>query len=138
MGKVFDTKNSDQIKTSFDLSNNNGFIPLFTKVFLDLQNGSHPDNPIFTTPMHLTDASIPLTGLFYHSKGLLYYETYLSYGGINQLPLSEIEKRAKDLQVDYRIIDSNGREEQYDTYDFGPYIIESKELVYLVTLIDLI
>ena len=71
MSQVFNTGNCDEIKTSFDLSNNYGFIPLYTRVFLDLQGGTHPQDPIFTTPMHLTNASIPVTEPFKHYKGLL-------------------------------------------------------------------
>ena len=138
MGKVYETGDCDKIKTSFDLSNNNGFIPLFTRVFLDLQNGTQPDNPIFKTPMHLTDASIPITSPFSHSNGLLYFETYVSYQSINNLPQEEIEKRAKDLKFSYKIYDCNGGEQEFNKYDLGPYIIKSKELIYFVTLIDLI
>lgn len=137
MGKVYNTGGCDEISTSFDLSNNNGFIPLYTRVFLDLQNGTHPSDPIFTTPMHLTDASIPLTPSFKHSKGLLYYETYLSYKAINTLPQATIEARAKALQFSYRIYDCNGGSQEFNSYDFEPYFIPSKELVYFVSLIDL-
>lgn len=138
MGKIFNTGNCEEVKIGFELSNNKGFIPLFTRVFLDLQNGASPQAPIFTTPMHLTDASIPLTESFKHNKGLLYYETYLSYKSINNLAKKEIEKRAKELKFSYKIYDCKNKSEEYTEYDFGPYYIESKELLYFITLIDLV
>lgn len=138
MSKEYTTGTCEKISISFDLSENHGFIPLYTRVFLDLQNGTHPDTPIFITPMHLTDASIPLTDPFKHNKGLLYYETYLSYKAINTLPFSEIEKRAKQLEFSYKIFDCHNAEKEYTEYDFGPYFIKSKELLYFVCLIDLV
>jgi len=138
MNKVFDTGTCEKITISFDLSNNHGFIPLYTAVSLDLQNGSHPSEPIFVTPMHLTDASIPLTDAFKHNKGLLYYETYLSYKSLLDLPFKDIETRAKQLEFSYKIFDCNTVTKEFTKYDFGPYFIKSKELLSFVTLIDLI
>lgn len=138
MNKVYATGNCDQIQISFELSNNQGFIPLFTRVFLDLQNGTHPQDPIFITPRFLTDASIPTTDPFNHSKGLLYYETYLSYKSINNLTEDEIKKRAKALAFDYTIFDCNNGNQKFNKFDFGPYLVKSKEIVYFITLIDLV
>lgn len=138
MSQVFNTKNCEKIRASFELSNNNGFIPLYTRLFLDLQDGTNPHSPIFTTPMHLTDASIPITKPFTHNKGLLYFETYLSYYAIDALPEGEITNRIKDLNFSYKVYDCETAVVEFKKYDFGPYRIESKKLLYFVTLIDLV
>ena len=138
MSKDYNTQNCDEIKISFELSNNMGFIPLYTRVFLDLQNGINPQKPLFITPMHLTDASIPLTPMFTHNKGLLYFETYISYKSINTLAKEDIIKNAKKLIFKYKIENCNGESEEFTTYDLGPLDIKSKELIYFVSLIDLI
>jgi hypothetical protein len=138
MSKVYNTSNCDEIKLSFELSNNLGFIPLYTRVFLDLQNGVNVQKPMFITPMHLTDASIPLTPSFTHNKGLLYFETYISYKSLNNSSKEQIIANAKKLIFNYRIQDCNGTSEEFSAYDLGPVDIKSKELIYFVTLIDLI
>jgi hypothetical protein len=138
MNKTYNTNNCDDIKIRFDLSNNLGFILLYTRVFLDLQNGINSHDSIFTTPMHLTDASIPLTPFFKHNKGLLFFETYISYKSLNTLPKDTIIEKAKKLIFNYNIEDSAGGSQQYTTYDLGPTIIQNKELIYFVALIDLI
>ncbi len=138
MGKVFDTGSCEKISTSFELSNNNGLIPLFTKVYLDLQNGTYPDEPILKTPMHYADASIPLSDPFKHAKGLLNYKTYLSYKPLEDLSQAEIEQRVKDLKVSYKIYDCNGGEKEYTEYDFHPYFVENKKLVFFKCVIDLL
>ncbi|MDR7209412.1 hypothetical protein [Flavobacterium piscis] len=136
--KTYNTNNCDDIRIHFDLSNNLGFIPLYTKVFLDLQNGINPQASIFTTPMHLTDASIPLTQWFKHNEGLLIFETYISYKSLNTLSGDVIMEKAKKLIFTYYLEDSNGGSQSFTTYDFGPAIIKSKELIYFKALIDLI
>jgi hypothetical protein len=136
--KIYNTNNCDNVRISFDLSNNLGFIPLYTKVFLDLQNGINPQASIFTTPMHLTDASIPLTQWFKHNKGLLIFETYISYKSLNTVPVDVIMEKAKKLIFTYTIEDSNAGSQAFTKYDFGPAIIKSKELIYFKALIDLI
>ncbi|TDD94114.1 hypothetical protein [Flavobacterium cellulosilyticum] len=138
MNKSYNTKNFDAIRIRFELSNNLGFIPLYTKVFLDLQNGINSNDPIFTTPMHLTDASIPLTPMFKHNKGLLFFETYISFKSLNTLPNAVIMEKAKKLIFKYHIEDPSGANQEFNTYDFGPTIIKNKELIYFVALIDLI
>ena len=138
MSKDYNTQNCDEIKISFELSNNMGFIPLYTRVFLDLQNGINPQKPLFITPMHLTDASIPLTPMFTHNKGLLYFETYISYKSINTLAKEDIIKNAKKLIFKYKIENCNAQSQEFTTYDLGPLDIKSKELIYFVSLIDLI
>ncbi|MBF4469913.1 hypothetical protein [Flavobacterium sp. HJJ] len=136
--KTYNTNNSDDIRIQFDLSNNLGFIPLYTKVFLDLQNGINPQSPTFTTPMHLADASIPLTSWFKHNKGLLIFETYISYKSLNTLTADVIMEKAKKLIFEYKIEDSNDGSEVFTSYDFGPAIIKSKELIFFKAYIDLI
>lgn len=136
--KTYNTNNSDDIRIQFDLSNNLGFIPLYTKVFLDLQNGINSLSPTFTTPMHLADASIPLTPWLKHNKGLLIFETYISYKSLNTLTADIIMEKAKKLIFTYKIEDSNEGSEVYTSYDFGPAIIKSKELIFFKAYIDLI
>jgi hypothetical protein len=138
MNKTYNTNNCDDIRISFDLSNNLGFIPLYTRVFLDLQNGINSHDSIFVTPMHLTDASIPLTPFFKHNKGLLFFETYISYKSLNTLPKDVLIEKAKKLIFNYNIEDSQGGNQKYATYDLGPTVIQNKELIYFVALIDLI
>lgn len=138
MNKTYTTNNSDEIRVRFELSNNLGFIPLYTRVFLDLQNGINTHEPIYTTPMHLTDASIPLTPMFKHNKGLLFFETYVSYKSLNTLSSNIIMEKAKKLIFIYNIEDSGGASQEFKTYDFGPTFIKNKELIYFVALIDLI
>lgn len=138
MNKTYNTNNCDDVSISFDLSNNLGFIPLYTRVFLDLQNGINSHDPIFVTPMHLTDASIPLTPMFKHNKGLLFFETYISYKSLNTKPMNVIMEKAKKLIFKYNIQDAIGGNQEFIAYDLGPTNIQSKELIYFVTLIDLI
>ena len=138
MNQVFNTRDCEEIRTSFDLSNNNGFIPLYTRMFLDLQDGTNPHNPKFTTPMHLTDASIPITIPFRHNRGLLYYETYLSYDAIGNLSDIEIANRINALNFVYKIYNCENEVAEFSKYDFGPYDIKSKKLLYFITLIDLL
>jgi hypothetical protein len=138
MNKTYNTNNLDDIRISFDLSNNLGFIPLYTRVFLDLQNGINSHDPIFITPMHLTDASIPLTPFFKHNQGLLFFETYVSYKSLNTLAKDAIIVKAKKMIFNYNIQDSAGESQKFNTYDLGPTVIQNKELVYFVALIDLI
>lgn len=138
MNKTYNTNNSKEIRIHFELSNNLGFIPLYTRVFLDLQNGINPHEPLFTTPMHFTDASIPLTPLFKHNKGLLFFETYISYKSLNTKPMDVIMEKAKKLIFKYEIENANGENKVFTTYDLGPSIIQNKELIYFVALIDLI
>jgi hypothetical protein len=136
--KTYNTNNCEDIRIRFELSNNLGFIPLYTRVFLDLQNGVNSHDSIFTTPMHLTDASIPLTPMFKHNKGLLFFETYISYKSLNTKTIDTIIEKAKKLIFKYNIEDSNGGNQEFTTYDLGPNTIKSKELIYFVALIDLI
>lgn len=138
MGKVFDTASCEKIRTSFELSNNKGLIPLFTKVYLDLQDGHYPDKPFLKTPMHLVDASIPISKPFEHSKGLLFYKTYLSYEPLSTLSQEELEKRVNALKVSYKVYDCNDGEKEFNEYDYEPYYVASKKLVFFVSLIDLI
>jgi hypothetical protein len=138
MNKTYNTNNCDDIRIRFDLSNNLGFIPLYTRVFLDLQNGINSHDPIFVTPMHLTDASIPSTPMFKHNKGLLFFETYVSYKSLITLPKNVIIEKAKKLIFTYKIEDSAGGSQEFTTYDLGPTDIQNKELIYFVALIDLI
>lgn len=138
MNKTYNTNNCDNIRISFDLSNNLGFIPLYTRVFLDLQNGINSHDPIFITPMHLTDASIPLTPFFKHNQGLLFFETYISYKSLDTLSKDAIIGKAKKMIFNYKIEDSAGENQKFNTYDLGPTVIENKELIYFVALIDLI
>lgn len=138
MNKTYNTNNCDNIRISFDLSNNLGFIPLYTRVFLDLQNGINSHDPIFITPMHLTDASIPLTPFFKHNQGLLFFETYVSYKSFDTLSKDAIIGKAKKMIFNYKIEDSAGENQKFNTYDLGPTIIQNKELIYFVALIDLI
>lgn len=138
MNKTYNTNNCDNIRISFDLSNNLGFIPLYTRVFLDLQNGINSHDPIFITPMHLTDASIPLTPFFKHNQGLLFFETYISYKSLDTLSKDAIIGKAKKIIFNYKIEDSAGENQKFNTYDLGPTVIENKELIYFVALIDLI
>jgi len=138
MVKTYNTNGTEEIRISFELSNNLGFIPLYTRVFLDLQNGMNSHEPIFVTPMHLTDASIPLTPMFKHNKGLLFFETYVSYKSLNNQSNDLIMEKAKKLIFKYNIKNSSGTSQDFATYDLGPTIIKNKELIYFVALIDLI
>lgn len=138
MVKEFDTGTCEKISTSFELSKNKGFIPLFTKVYLDLQDGHFPNQPFLKTPEHLTDASIPVSKPFEHSKGLLFYKTYLSYKPLETLSQKELEKRVNALKFSYKVYDCNGGEKEFNEYDFEPYYVASKKLVYFVNSIDLI
>jgi hypothetical protein len=138
MVKTYNANGNDEIRISFELSNNLGFIPLYTRVFLDLQNGMNSHEPMFVTPMHLTDASIPSTPLFKHNKGLLFFETYISYKSLNNQSNDVIMEKAKKLVFKYSINSSSGASQDFSTYDLGPTIIKNKELIYFVALIDLV
>ena len=138
MEKEFNPKGCPKIKFESSIQKNFGFIPLFTKVYLDLQNGQNSGKPIFMTPPYLTDASIPLTPAFNHYGGLLFIQHYLSYkampGGIK-----EAEQAAKKLKFNYRIM-NNCDDSNFDFsgFDLGPSFIPSKEVVYFITIIDII
>lgn len=138
MKKVFQSNGCSEIKLESTILNNFGFVPLYTEVFLDLQNGINADKPIFTTPKYLTDASIPLTPSFQHHGGLLFFEHYLSYeampGGLEQAKTA-----AKKLSFNYSITNNcDNSINKFKGFELGPTFIESRKIVFFVTLIDII
>lgn len=138
MKKVFQSNGCSEIKLESNIQNNFGFIPLYTEVFLDLQNGINADKPIFTTPKYLIDASIPLTPSFQHHGGLLFFEHYLSYEAM-QGGLDQAKTAVKKLLFNYAITNNpDGKKTNFKGFDLGPSYIESRKIVYFVTLIDIV
>ncbi|WP_264523879.1 hypothetical protein [Flavobacterium sp. N502536] len=138
MKKIFQSNGYPEIKLESSILNNFGFIPLYTEVFLDLQNGRNEDKPIFTTPKYLTDASIPLTPGFQHHGGLLFFEHYLSYEAMDG-GLEQAKTAAKKLLFNYTIINNcDGKDNKFKGIDLGPTFIESRKIVFFVTLIDIV
>jgi hypothetical protein len=134
---VFNTKNCESISIHFDISNVNAMIPGLTRVYIDTPNAYSPNKPIFETPPLNTDASIPKTPFFKHYKGLLYFETFLSYKNISNLTKEEVLKIAKKVVLNYSIYDCNNDFEKFSTSD-SIDLISSKNLVYITKKIDLI
>lgn len=133
----FSTKNCESISINFSISNVDAMIPGITRVYIDTPNAYSPTKPIFETPALNTDASIPKTPKFKHYKGLLYFETFLSYKNLSDFSKEEIVKIAKKTVLNYGVFDCNDNHEEFSTSDLID-LIPSKHLVYITKKIDLI
>lgn len=131
---TIEIKNCEKITTSFELHNVQGFIPLFTRVYLETPNGSSSDKPIAVTPPLNTNASIIRTNPFYHYEGLLYYETFLNYKNVAS---SDLETLIERLQFSYKIYDCNNKVVEFNEHDYFNKI-ESKKLLYFTKTIDIL
>lgn len=134
----FNTKNCESISIQFSISNVNALIPGITRVYIDTPNAYSTSKPIFETPSLNTDASIPKTNKFKHYKGLLYFETFLSYKNIADQSKEEILKIVKKTILNYCIYDFCT--DNYEIFSSADLIdlIPSKNLVYITKKIDLI
>lgn len=134
---VYDTKDCDTIRIKFNLFNTQGLIPLITRVYLDNDSGPMSSKPIFTSNELSTDASIELTKPFKHHKGLMFFETFLSYDMFPDLKKEQIVEMAENLELNYEILNCVNESEGYE----GPEninIVESKKWIYLTKTFDLI
>ena len=131
---TIEIKNCEKIATSFELSNVHGFIPLFTRVYLETPNGKSTEKPIAVTPPLNTNASIIKTSPFNHYHGLLYYETFLNYKNVDASDLDELIKR---LQFSYKVYDCKDKVIEIKEYDNFKKI-DSKKLLYFTKIIDIL
>ena len=134
---VFDTKDCETIRIKFNLFNVQGLIPLITRVYLDNDSGPMTTKPIFTSNELNTDASIELTKPFKHYKGLLFFETFLSYKTFPNLKKEQVLEIAKNLSPVYQIHDCDNQFKEFlkaENID----IVESKKWIYLTKTFDLI
>lgn len=131
---TIEIKNCEKIATSFELSNVQGFIPLFTRVFLETPNGKSTDKPVAVTPPLNTNATIIKTNPFNHYQGLLYYETFLNYKNVAS---SDLEGLIERLRFSYKIYDCKNKAVEFTEYDYSNKI-ESKKLLYFTKIIDIL
>ena len=135
---TYNAGKSNKIDLSFDLSGNDGFVPLFTLVFLQSPDGAKLDKPKFITPTDLSDASIPQTDKFDHMEGTLIFQTYLSYDVLSALGMDEVNKRMAELIFDYSIDGGTDGNKSYSKYDSNPVFIETSKTVFFSKSIDIL
>jgi len=131
---TIEIKNCEKIATSFELGGVQGFIPLFTRVYLETPNGKSTEKPIAVTPPLNTTAAIIKTNPFNHYHGLLYYETFLNYKNVDS---SELETLIERLQFSYKVYDCKDKAVEIKEYDNFKKI-DSKKLLYFTKIIDIL
>jgi len=129
--KNFNTEGGE-ISLSFEMSNVNGLLPIFTEVYLEIVDNGNFYSKVVASSTDNT-ANIPSTSIgdsINHKNGTLVFETILQY---NDDELLDEQISALDLKYSLNEAGNNQVYTRYDHY----YPASAKKLVKIVKNIDL-
>lgn len=129
--KNFNTEGGE-ISLSFEMSNVNGLLPIFTEVYLEIVDNGNFYSKVVASSTDNT-ANIPSTSIgdsINHKNGTLVFETMLQYDNEESL-----DEQVKALDLKYSLSE-NGNNKVYTKCD-DYYPASKKKLVKIVKNIDL-
>lgn len=129
--KNFKTEGGE-ISLSFEMSNVNGLLPIFTEVYLEIIDSSNFYSKVVASSIDNT-ANISVTSIGNsnnHKNGTIVFETILRYNDTDSLA-----DQIKDLNLKYSL-NEQGNNKIYTDCD-NYYVASNKKLVTIVKNIEL-
>jgi hypothetical protein len=124
--------NGGTVSLSFDMSNVNGLLPVFTEVYLEVYENGNFYSKLVEASTDNT-ANIPLTVIGdagNHKNGILIFETSLKYDDKDSLA-----DKINDLDLKYSLTE-NGKTQTYNKFD-NYYTAPKNKIVKIVKNIEL-